>query len=57
MAADTRIMLMGCHLKTDAIQAMESCIEDIRHWMVNDRLLLNDEKTEFLLYKVALVDN
>ena len=34
---------------TDAIQAMERCIEDIRHWMVSDRLLLNDEKTEFLL--------
>ena len=33
--------------QTDAIQAMERCIEDIRHWMVSDRLLLNDEKTEF----------
>ena len=33
---------------TDAIQGMEKCIEDIRHWMVSDRLLLNDEKTEFL---------
>ena len=28
---------------------MERCIEDIRHWMVSDRLLLNDEKTESLL--------
>ena len=28
---------------------MERCIEDIRHWMVSDRLLPNDEKTEFLL--------
>ena len=28
---------------------MERCIEDIRHWMVSDRLLLNDDKTEFLL--------
>ena len=33
--------------QTDAIQAMKRCIEDIRHWMVSDRLLLNDEKTEF----------
>ena len=31
------------------MQAMERCIDDIRHWMVSDRLLLNDEKTEFLL--------
>ena len=28
---------------------MERCIEDIRHWMVSDRFLLNDDKTEFLL--------
>ena len=28
---------------------MERCIEDIRHWMVSHRLLLNDEKTAFLL--------
>ena len=39
----------GLLSQTDAIQAMERCIEDIRHWMVSDRLLLNDEKTEFLL--------
>ena len=31
------------------MQAMERCIEDIRHWIVSDRLLLNDDKTEFLL--------
>ena len=37
----------GLFSQTDAIQAMERCIEDIRHWMVSDRLLLNDEKTEF----------
>ena len=37
----------GLLSQTDAIQAMERCIEDIRHWMVSDRLLLNDEKTEF----------
>ena len=28
---------------------MERCIEDIWHWMVSDRLLLNYEKMEFLL--------
>ena len=39
----------GLLSQTDAIQAMERCIEDIRHWMVSDRLLPNDEKTEFLL--------
>ena len=39
----------GLLSQTSAIEAMERCIEDIRHWMVSDRLLLNDEKTEFLL--------
>ena len=28
---------------------MERSIEDIRHWMISDRLLLNDDKTEFPL--------
>ena len=37
----------GLSSQTDAVQEMERCIEDIRHWMVSDRLLLNDEKTEF----------
>ena len=39
----------GLSSQTDAIQGMEKCIENIRHWMVSDRLLLNDEMTEFLL--------
>ena len=39
----------GLSSQPDAIQAMERCIEDVRHWIVSDRLLLNDEKTEFLL--------
>ena len=27
---------------------MEVCIEDIRKWMIDGKLLLNDTKTEFL---------
>ena len=40
----------GLFSQTDAIEAKERCIEDIRHWMVSDRLLLNDENKEFLLF-------
>ena len=29
--------------------AIESCIRDIRQWMYEKKLLLKDEKTEFLL--------
>ena len=27
---------------------MENCIEKIRRWMIHDRLLMNDDKTEFM---------
>ena len=33
----------------DAIIAMQDCLKDIRLWMEHDKLLLNDEKTEFLI--------
>ena len=39
----------GLSSQTDAIQGVEKCIEDIQHWMVSGRLVLNDEMTEFLL--------
>ena len=32
-----------------AILAMENCLRDIRNWMITDRLMINDEKTEFML--------
>jgi len=53
-ADDTQLYLSfrptdGLTSQIDAIQAMERCIKDIRHWMISNRLLLNDDKTEFLL--------
>ena len=33
----------------DAVRAMECCIEKIRCWLIHDRLLLNDDKTEFII--------
>ena len=33
----------------EAIHAMNKCIDDIRNWMIKDRLMINDDKTEFLL--------
>jgi len=32
-----------------AVKAICDCIMDLRKWMIRDRLLLNDDKTEFLL--------
>ena len=28
---------------------MERCVEEIRHWMIRNRLMMNNGKTEFLL--------
>ena len=33
----------------EAIRAMEDCIKDISYWLIEGRLLLNDDKTEFLV--------
>ena len=32
-----------------ALLDMQSCIADIRKWMLQDRLKLNDDKTEFII--------
>lgn len=33
----------------DALIAIENCIRDVRAWMRDDKLMLNDDKTEFLI--------
>ena len=43
----------GLSSQTDVIQGMEKCIEDIRYWMVSDRLVLNDKVTECLLIGIC----
>ncbi len=35
--------------ESDAVIAMERCVEDIRLWMSEDKLIINPDKTEFLL--------
>jgi len=32
-----------------AIAAMEACLFDIRSWMINEKLMINDSKAEFML--------
>ena len=38
----------------DAIAAIERCVQVIRNWMWDNRLLLNEDKTEFLLIGTKL---
>ena len=33
----------------EAVTVIQLCVDDIRNWMTNDKLLLNDDKTEFLM--------
>ena len=33
----------------EAVTAIQLRVDDIRNWMTNDKLLLNDDKTEFLM--------
>lgn len=33
----------------EAIRSMETCIRDVKQWMTLDKLMLNDDKTEFIV--------
>ena len=35
--------------KFEAVTAIQHCVDDIRNWMTNDKLLLSEDKTEFLM--------
>ena len=38
------------HLYQDeVIRSMETCISDVKQWMTADKLMLNDDKTEFIV--------
>ena len=49
---DTQLYLsfkpLGNTAQAGAIQAMEKCIDAVRKSMIQDRLMINDDKTEFL---------
>ena len=49
-ADDTQLYIAfrsgNCLEETAAITAMESCIDDISHWMHSNKLKLNSDKTE-----------
>ena len=33
----------------EAIRSMETCISDVKQWMIADKLMLNDDKTKFIV--------
>ena len=52
-ADDTQLYLSFRPLEStceaEALDAMDKCIVDVRSWMINDKLMLNDDKTELLV--------
>ena len=52
-ADDSQLYLSFCpnNIATQeaTLARVERCIEDIRDWMLNDKLKLNDHKTEFII--------
>ena len=52
-ADDTQLYLSFRPLEgpceAEALDTMEKCIADVRLWKINDKLMLNDDKTEFLV--------
>jgi len=39
-------MMSSCKWPT---RSMETCISDVKQWMTSDKLMLNDDKTEFIV--------
>ena len=35
--------------QNEAINAMNECGDDLRNWMITDKLMINEDKSEFLL--------
>ena len=52
-ADDTQIYLsfkpISNTSQEDTVRMMECCIKKIRRWLSHDRLLINDDKTEFII--------
>ena len=52
-ADDTQLYLRfkpdSCNSQDEALQAMERCLSDIQQWLIQHRLMINDDKTECLL--------
>ena len=50
-ADDTQLYIEFTHDNIDAKKAqLEACIAEIKAWMANNRLKLNDSKTEFVIF-------
>ena len=40
-----------CRQPLEAISKLNSCLADIRRWMITNKLTMNDSKTEFIVFR------
>ena len=45
------IISFKCKQPLEAISKVNSCLSDIRRWMITNKLKINDSKTEFIVFR------
>ena len=55
-ADDTQIYVV-CDRPADVISSLETCVDDIRGWMLSNQLVLNDNKTEVIKFTSSFKKN
>ena len=51
-ADDTQLYIsFKCKQSLEAISKVNSCLSDIRRWMITNKLNINDSKTEFIVFR------
>ena len=51
-ADDTQLYIsFKCKQPLESISKVNSCLSDIRRWMITSRLKINDSKTEFIVFR------
>ena len=51
-ADDTQLYIsIKCKQPLESISKVNSCLSDIRRWMITNKLKINDSKTEFIVFR------
>ena len=51
-ADDTQLYIsFKCKQPLESISKVNSCLSDIRRWMITNKLKINDSKTEFIVFR------
>ena len=55
-ADDTQLYIsFKCRQPLESISKVNSCLYDIRRWMITNKLKINDSKTEFIVFRSPLL--